>query len=200
MAQPSSQPSQSNFSTQIPFVEERVEPVNGIVQPNYIPPPHKPHRNTNQLQYILKILNRNLWKHQYAWPFQTPVDTIKLQLPDYHTLIKRPMDLGTIKKRLENYWYYSAEECLGDFSLLFENCYLYNKPEEDVVFMARSIQRVLNEKIVAMPPEEIEIPIPVKGSKGSRKGKARGGGGRGEFALDAFWNLLLTVCFFALQF
>src|SRR5699024_3115576 len=116
-----------------PFVEEYVEPVNGIVQPAFIPPENKPHRNTNQLQYILKILNRNMWKHTYAWPCHTPVDTIKLSLPDYHKIITRPMDLGTIKKRLENYWYFSAQECIDDFNLMFENCFRYNKPGEDVV-------------------------------------------------------------------
>lgn len=32
---------------------------------------------------------------------QEPVDPIKLQLPDYFDVIKNPMDLGTIRKRLE---------------------------------------------------------------------------------------------------
>jgi hypothetical protein len=39
-----------------------------------------------------------MWKHQHGWPFQTPVDTIKLGLPDYFKLIKYPMDLGIVKK------------------------------------------------------------------------------------------------------
>ena len=37
-------------------------------------------------------------KHQNGWPFQTPVDSIKLGLPDYFKLIKYPMDLGIVKK------------------------------------------------------------------------------------------------------
>lgn len=177
MTQPTSKPLQSNFSTQVPFVEERVAPVNGIVQPIVIPPPNKPHRNTNQLQFILKTINRTIWKHNYSWPFHTPVNAIKLSLPDYHTIIRRPMDLGTIKKRLENYWYYSAQECIHDFKLMFENCYMYNKPEEDVVYMAKTVEQLFDSKLLQMPPEEIELPIPIK-NKGNRKGKARG---RGNF-------------------
>lgn len=37
------------------------------------------------------------------------------------------MDMGTIKKRLENNFYRSASECIQDFSTMFTNCYIYNK-------------------------------------------------------------------------
>lgn len=37
------------------------------------------------------------------------------------------MDLGTIKKRLENNYYWSASECMQDFNTMFTNCYIYNK-------------------------------------------------------------------------
>lgn len=40
------------------------------------------------------------------------------------------MDLGTIKKRLENYYYYSAQECIQDCNTMFTNCYEYNKDGE----------------------------------------------------------------------
>lgn len=37
------------------------------------------------------------------------------------------MDMGTIKKRLENNYYRSASECMQDFNAMFTNCYIYNK-------------------------------------------------------------------------
>lgn len=46
---------------------------------------------------------------------------------DYHKIIKNPMDMGTIKKRLENVYYWSASECMQDFNTMFTNCYIYNK-------------------------------------------------------------------------
>lgn len=46
---------------------------------------------------------------------------------DYHKIIKQPMDMGTIKKRLENSFYRSASECIQDFNTMFTNCYIYNK-------------------------------------------------------------------------
>ena len=38
----------------------------------------------------------------YAWPFYKPVDTDALDLHDYKKVIKTPMDLGTIKLKMEN--------------------------------------------------------------------------------------------------
>ena len=46
---------------------------------------------------------------------------------DYHKIIKQPMDMGTIKKRLENSFYRCASECIQDFNTMFTNCYIYNK-------------------------------------------------------------------------
>jgi len=40
------------------------------------------------------------------------------------------MDMGTIKKKLEQNVYHSAKECMEDFKLMFSNCYLYNKPTD----------------------------------------------------------------------
>ena len=37
------------------------------------------------------------------------------------------MDMGTIKKRLENHYYWNAQECIHDFTAMFTNCYIYNK-------------------------------------------------------------------------
>lgn len=37
------------------------------------------------------------------------------------------MDLNTIKKRLENNYYWKAMECVEDFNTMFTNCYLYNR-------------------------------------------------------------------------
>lgn len=50
-----------------------------------------------------------------------------LSFQDYYSIIKTPMDMGTIKKRLENSFYWNAQECIQDFNTMFTNCYIYNK-------------------------------------------------------------------------
>ena len=39
------------------------------------------------------------------------------------------MDLGSIKKRLDNNYYVNAQECIDDVNLVLRNCYTFNKPE-----------------------------------------------------------------------
>jgi len=50
-----------------------------------------------------------------------------LKPKDYYSIIKKPMDLSTIKKRLEHNYYTKAAECIEDFKTMFLNCYIYNK-------------------------------------------------------------------------
>uniref|UniRef100_A0A672J5A4 Bromo domain-containing protein n=1 Tax=Salarias fasciatus TaxID=181472 RepID=A0A672J5A4_SALFA len=89
--------------------------------------PDKPGRRTNQLQYLKNVVLKSLFRHQSSWPFHKPVDVVDLNLPDYHETITSPMDMGTIKKRLENNYYYSSSECMRDFNTMFTNCYTYNE-------------------------------------------------------------------------
>ncbi|XP_027008457.1 bromodomain-containing protein 3a isoform X2 [Tachysurus fulvidraco] len=143
-----------------------------IVNP---PPPEvtnatKPGRKTNQLQYMQNVVVKTLWRHQFAWPFYQPVDAIKLGLPDYHKIIKNPMDMGTIKKRLENVYYWSASECMQDFNTMFTNCYIYNKPTDDIVLMAQALEKIFLQKVALMPQDEVELLPPAPKGKGRKPG------------------------------
>ncbi|CAB1418317.1 unnamed protein product [Pleuronectes platessa] len=154
-------------------------PVPGPPQAVNPPPPevinpNKSGRRTNQLQYMHNIVVKSLWRHQFAWPFYQPVDAIALGLPDYHKIITTPMDLGTIKKRLENNYYASASECMEDFNTMFTNCYIYNKPTDDIVLMALAVEKTFLQKVAQMPQAELEIsPYAAKGK--SKKGSTPGG-------------------------
>lgn len=66
-----------------------------------LPVEDKKVRLSEQLRCCNDILKEMLSKrHQaYAWPFYTPVDAVALGLHDYHTIIKQPMDLSTIRVR-----------------------------------------------------------------------------------------------------
>uniref|UniRef100_A0A3P9JNU4 Bromodomain-containing protein 2 n=1 Tax=Oryzias latipes TaxID=8090 RepID=A0A3P9JNU4_ORYLA len=128
----------------------------------------RPGRMTNQLQYLQKTLMKCLWRHEFAWPFHEPVDAYRLKLPDYYKIIKQPMDMGTIKKRLENSFYRSASECIQDFNTMFTNCYIYNKPKDDIVLMAQSLEKIFLQKVAQMPQEELELPAPAPRNKTSR--------------------------------
>lgn len=63
---------------------------------------------------------------------------------DYYTIIKQPMDMSQIKRKLENHEYSRSQECIDDFRLMFSNCITYNKPGE--VRFCQSLVRVSTAK------------------------------------------------------
>lgn len=96
---------------------------------------------TTQMKYCSSILKELFAKkHEtYAWPFYKPVDAEGMGLADYHQIITHPMDLGTVKQKMENREYRRPEEFATDIRLIFKNCFRYNPPEHDVVGMAKKL-------------------------------------------------------------
>ncbi|XP_015734020.1 bromodomain-containing protein 2 isoform X4 [Coturnix japonica] len=110
---------------------------------------------SEQLKYCNGILKELLSKKHaaYAWPFYKPVDASALGLHDYHEIIKHPMDLSTIKRKMENREYQDAQGFAADIRLMFSNCYKYNPPDHEVVAMARKLQDVFEFSYAKMPDE-----------------------------------------------
>ncbi|VDN10338.1 unnamed protein product [Dibothriocephalus latus] len=117
---------------------------------------------TNQLEYIKKHVVTALQKDQLVWPFLKPVDHQKLNLPDYPKIIKHPMDLGTIKQRLNLKFYKCASECLDDIFTMFRNCYIFNKPGDD------TMKRKPDQSIIDESPS---TPHSLDGSRERRQSK-----------------------------
>jgi E1A/CREB-binding protein len=85
---------------------------------------------------LMKVLQ----SHHHGWVFNSPVDPVELGLPDYFEVVKKPMDLGTIKKKLENGCYHSIGDFESHVNLTFDNAMLYN-PEGSVVYnMAKEMK------------------------------------------------------------
>ena len=71
----------------------------------------------------------------------TPVDPVKLNIPDYFDIIKQPMDLGTIKRMLATNEIKSREEFVDKVRLVFDNAILYNKPYDEVYRRAKGTEK-----------------------------------------------------------
>ncbi|ESO03377.1 hypothetical protein HELRODRAFT_80423 [Helobdella robusta] len=87
---------------------------------------------TNQLQYILKSVIKQTMNQKVAGPFLRPVDGKIYVVCDYYDVIKSPVDLSSIKKRLTNRQYQNASQCIADFRQMFANCITYNQDKNDV--------------------------------------------------------------------
>lgn len=59
------------------------------------------------------------------------------QYPEYYEQIKKPMDYSTMKGKLKNGEYRSAQAAQKDFVLIMQNCLKFNAPSSDVVKEAR---------------------------------------------------------------
>lgn len=97
---------------------------------------------THQCSVILK----SLMIHPAGWVFNQPVDPVKLDIPDYFSIISKPMDLGTVKTRLDRNLYSISEEFVADVRLTFSNAMLYNPPENNVHKMAQELNNLFDIK------------------------------------------------------
>ncbi|CAI0449038.1 unnamed protein product [Linum tenue] len=101
--------------------------------------------NTKIFRNCSSVLDK-LMKHKHGWVFNSPVDVEGLRLHDYHTIIKHPMDLGTVKARLNKNWYKSPEEFAEDVRLTFHNAMTYNPKGQDVHIMAEQLLTMFEER------------------------------------------------------
>ncbi|KAL7641995.1 UNVERIFIED_CONTAM: hypothetical protein RMT77_007869 [Armadillidium vulgare] len=79
---------------------------------------------------LCKVIQKELMSHEDAWPFLLPVNT--RQFPTYKKIIKKPIDLSTINKRLEDTFYKSKEDYSEDLHLMFNNCETFNEDDSPV--------------------------------------------------------------------
>lgn len=101
---------------------------------------------SNQMLKNCRALLERLMKHKHGWVFNQPVDTEGLGLHDYFDIIKNPMDLGTVKSRLETNLYKSPKEFAEDVRLTFQNAMTYNPKGQDVYMMAEQLSKIFEEK------------------------------------------------------
>ncbi|KAK4282271.1 hypothetical protein QN277_013668 [Acacia crassicarpa] len=112
-----------------------------------------------------EALLKRLMSHQYAWVFNIPVDVVKLNLPDYFTIIKHPMDLGTVKSKITSGAYSSPLEFVADVRKTFSNAMTYNPPGNDVHVMADTLSKYFEVRWKAIEkklPRSEPLPLPEK--------------------------------------
>mmetsp|Transcript_308 Transcript_308/g.438 ORF Transcript_308/g.438 Transcript_308/m.438 type:complete len:218 (+) Transcript_308:156-809(+) len=82
-----------------------------------------------------------------AEPFRAPVDYQGLGLFDYPEIVKKPMDLGTIKKKLASKTHYKdVYKVAEDVRLVWTNCMMYNADGSDFYILAQNLSKKFEEK------------------------------------------------------
>lgn len=95
---------------------------------------------------------KKMMRHPHAWPFNEPVDPEALGCPDYFEVVRRPMDFGTVRKRLEEGRYRNGPwEAVRDLRLTLSNALTYNPEEDKVHALAKGLTQDLDALLAANP-------------------------------------------------
>lgn len=97
------------------------------------------------MKKMAKLINY-LISRQDSVPFREPVDWKGLELFDYPKIVKKPMDLGTVKRKMERGQYETIEECAADIRLIWTNCKTYNADGSDFYLLAESFSKRFEER------------------------------------------------------
>ncbi|EDV97807.1 bromodomain testis-specific protein [Drosophila grimshawi] len=109
---------------------------------------------TNKIHYLRKYLLDELATKKFSADFMEPVDPEALRVPEYYDVIRSPMDVGTIIKRVQNYYYHTASEVIHDVNLMIDNCFRFNNPGDDVYRNCQKLEIFFCRVLDKMPAGE----------------------------------------------
>jgi hypothetical protein len=75
---------------------------------------------------LARSVTTMLMKHRFSDIFLEPVDSVRDNAPDYHEIVKNPMDLQTVSRKLSENAYATWQAWAADIDLIFDNCIAYN--------------------------------------------------------------------------
>ncbi|KAH9951585.1 hypothetical protein B0H21DRAFT_818035 [Amylocystis lapponica] len=92
---------------------------------------------SKRFQNVITMLHSQISQHRFGNVFQYPIK--KSEAPDYHDIVKRPMDLKTMKARIKDGLISNSMEFQRDVFLMFANAMMYNRPGSEIYNMAEEM-------------------------------------------------------------
>ena len=130
---------------------------------------------------------KEMAKQPHAVWFAEPVDPVKLNIPDYLTIIKQPMDFKTVRANLEGNAYTTPEAFAEHMRMVFNNAITYNVARDNLVnIAAREMSNRFEERYRALlaqlaqasaPAFEEAAPVAGRKSVGKQPTERRLSGG-----------------------
>jgi hypothetical protein len=87
--------------------------------------------NKEEEDKLVKILD-TIESNPMSEEFKLPVPYKELNLFHYPKIVKKPMDLSKVRKKLATKKYSSKEQCFDDMFLIWDNCQLFNIEDSDI--------------------------------------------------------------------
>lgn len=134
-------PTSTSAPSQPPQQQQPIQPA---------PPPLPQGMPKEQTKYALAML-RTLKKKAEAAPFLQPVDPVALGIPTYPDIVKKPMDLSTVERKVTNGTYKNVDEFSSDIRLIWQNAYTFNGSENPVSKMGNTLSTLFEKQLLKMP-------------------------------------------------
>ncbi|KAM5441966.1 transcription initiation at TATA-containing promoter protein [Microsporum ferrugineum] len=101
-----------------------------------------------ELKFCQEVLDELHKQKHYpiASFFYVPVDPVALNIPTYHNVIKKPMDLQTMQTKLSTGQYENAKEFETDMRQIFKNCYKFNIVGDPVYSAGKATEDLFDRK------------------------------------------------------
>ncbi|KAK8140196.1 hypothetical protein PG984_000262 [Apiospora sp. TS-2023a] len=113
--------------------------------------------NQEELYEALEKVLTELKAHtEYSTPFLQRVN--KRDAPDYYNLITKPMDLGSMTKKLKSLAYKSKADFVVDLNLIWDNCLRYNQDMNHPLRRMANGMRKEAEKLIPLIPDLVIRP------------------------------------------
>uniref|UniRef100_A0A1Y1MJM8 histone acetyltransferase n=1 Tax=Photinus pyralis TaxID=7054 RepID=A0A1Y1MJM8_PHOPY len=98
-------------------------------------------------QKLMPTLEKLYRQDPESIPFRQPVDPQTLGIPDYFDIIKKPIDLSTIKRKLDIGQYEDPWQYVDDVWQMFDNAWLYNRKTSRVYRYCTKLSEVFEQEI-----------------------------------------------------
>lgn len=97
-------------------------------------------------KHVLDELTRPRYQQLLA-PFERPVDPVALAIPTYFKVVKKPMDMQTIRDKLNKAQYQNMKEFETDLKQIWANCVKFNGEGHPLTNIARDYERMFDEEL-----------------------------------------------------
>jgi hypothetical protein len=105
--------------------------------PRHTPVPTAPPQTNKKFQLVIGMLHSQIYQLRGGNIFHNPIK--KSEAPDYYEIVRRPMDLKTVKARTKDGLVSSTDHFKRDVYLMFANAIMYNRPGTSVNDIAAEV-------------------------------------------------------------
>ncbi|SPP81129.1 uncharacterized protein LOC117583269 [Drosophila guanche] len=118
---------------------KRRQRILGRVEPEVMPKVGSEGLYTNLLHWFKVNVLEKLARKKYAADFLKPLDN-----PNFYKITKNPLDIGIIRRRIDNRYYSTLAEALRDFRIMLDNyCEYFAPHDESGTRMGRSLLKLM---------------------------------------------------------